>query len=280
MSNYTISMVNSALTVLTSTYQTPTFTTVFSGTNILPVSGINTNTFQTPFNWDGTSNILINICHQGAGGTASTVSVFTPTVVSTTSGGGANQCSITTGGATNANKPVMYFGTYVSNNITWSPTTGLFTDAAATTAYTGTAASTVYAKPTTTTTYTATATTAAGCTSSNTVQVTVSPTPVAGTATAALSSMCEGSSTTVTVSGSSGTIQWQQSANGSTGWASVTGGSGGTTATYTTPILSSTTYYRALITSGVCAAVNSTTATINILPAPSAPTLNQVVDPN
>ena len=58
------------------------------------------------------------------------------------------------------------------NSIVWSPSTALFTDAAATTAYTGTP-STVYAKPTSTTTYTATATTAAGCTSSASVSVNV-----------------------------------------------------------------------------------------------------------
>jgi hypothetical protein len=75
---------------------------------------------------------------------------------------------------------VFYYGwlidnivvTGYSNNISWSPTTALYTDAAATTAYTGNP-TTVYAKPTATTTYTATATSAAGCTSSSSVAISI-----------------------------------------------------------------------------------------------------------
>jgi autotransporter-associated beta strand protein len=101
---------------------------------------------------------------------------------------------------------------------------------------------------------------------SSTITVTVSPTSVGGTAAAAASSLCAGSSTTVSVTGFEGTIQWQQSADGSTGWATVTGGSGATTATYTTPNLTATTYYRAVVTSGACIAANSTTATVTVDP--------------
>ncbi len=88
------------------------------------------------------------------------------------------------------NKPVVYIrfrfeATYdwywaidnvtINNSIpqiSWSPSTALFTDAAATTAYTG-SPTTVYSKPTATTTYTASATNAAGCTSSASVTVNV-----------------------------------------------------------------------------------------------------------
>lgn len=54
----------------------------------------------------------------------------------------------------------------------WSPVTGLFTDAAATTAYTGTPMATVYAAPTTNTTYTASINLSTGCSASNTVSIT------------------------------------------------------------------------------------------------------------
>ncbi len=63
-------------------------------------------------------------------------------------------------------------------NVVWSPITGLYTDAGATTAYASQSLSTVYAKPNTTTTYTATATNAAGCNRTQTVVVAVNPTPV------------------------------------------------------------------------------------------------------
>ncbi|NUY82713.1 Ig-like domain-containing protein, partial [Flavobacterium sp. MAH-1] len=55
----------------------------------------------------------------------------------------------------------------------WSPTTGLFTDAAGTVPYTGTVALSVYAKPSSTTGYTATATTQEGCPRSASATVTV-----------------------------------------------------------------------------------------------------------
>ena len=57
----------------------------------------------------------------------------------------------------------------------WTPTAGLFTDAAATTPYTGGAAATVFALPTATTTYTASVTSLAGCTTTQTVAVNVTP---------------------------------------------------------------------------------------------------------
>ncbi len=64
--------------------------------------------------------------------------------------------------------------------VTWTPVTGLYTNAGATTAYaSGTDAYSVYAKPATagSFTYTATATTAAGCTASGTAVVNVNPLP-------------------------------------------------------------------------------------------------------
>ena len=83
----------------------------------------------------------------------------------------------------------------VASSVVWSPTTALYSNAAATTSYSGDASATVYAKPTETITYTATATTAAGCTSSNTVQVTVNPTPAVS---AMSTSICSGESFSVT----------------------------------------------------------------------------------
>ncbi len=59
--------------------------------------------------------------------------------------------------------------------VVWSPQTGLFTDAGATTPYTGSAATTVYAKPSADITYTATATAPGGCTASGTSAFSVRP---------------------------------------------------------------------------------------------------------
>ena len=62
--------------------------------------------------------------------------------------------------------------------ITWTPASGLYTNAGATSAYTGGNAYSLYANPAVTSTYTVTATTVAGCTASANTTVTVSPYPV------------------------------------------------------------------------------------------------------
>ncbi|MGQ2984437.1 MAG: immunoglobulin domain-containing protein [Flavobacterium sp.] len=62
--------------------------------------------------------------------------------------------------------------------------------------------------------------------------------------------VCSGSSAIFTTTGYTGTLQWQDSADGTTGWANVTTGSGGTTQTYTTAPLTQARYYRVIATSG------------------------------
>ena len=86
-------------------------------------------------------------------------------------------------------------------SITWAPTAGLYTDAALTTPYTGTATTTVYAAPTaptvaTVNTYMATATNGT-CTDTGSSVITVNPLPFAGAITGP-SSVCAGSSITLT----------------------------------------------------------------------------------
>ena len=87
-----------------------------------------------------------------------------------------------------------------------------------------------------------------------------------GSANASSTPICYNTATTIVVTGSAGNIQWEQSANGTTGWANVSGGSGSTTDTYTTPSLTTTTYYRAVVTKGTCVAQYSVTATAAVDP--------------
>ena len=68
-------------------------------------------------------------------------------------------------------------------------------------------------------------------------------------------------STSITLTAYNGNIQWQQSAN-DFDWTNVTDGIGATTDTYTTPNLMTTTYYRAIVTSGVCSSDSSNTVNI------------------
>jgi hypothetical protein len=62
MPNYTISMMHTAQTALTTAFEIGTYTEVWTHPNFLPVTGWNTHYFCTPFYWDGVQNILIDIC--------------------------------------------------------------------------------------------------------------------------------------------------------------------------------------------------------------------------
>lgn len=112
----------------------------------------------------------------------------------------------------------------------------------------------------------------------NAVAVTVNPLSVAGTASVA-KTICSGTSTGLTLSGQTGTIQWQQSANGTNGWTDVIGGIGATTTAYTTATLVANTYFRAAVTSGECATVNSNSILITVTPVSNAGTVsaNQII---
>ena len=187
ISSYVINMANTSVTVLTTTYQSPTFTQVYSSSYTV-ISGVNSHTFSTPFAWDGTSNVLINICMAGPSlGTNPSVDVLTAGFTGTTTSSNITACSSSTSAATLAIRPVIYFGASISSSITWTTnTTGLWTDTTAnTTAYTNQVTGTVYAKPSSTQTYTATATGSNGCTITGTSTLTLSATNtwVGGTST-------------------------------------------------------------------------------------------------
>ncbi|MCB0758229.1 MAG: choice-of-anchor J domain-containing protein, partial [Flavobacteriales bacterium] len=75
-----------------------------------------------------------------------------------------------------------------------------------------------------------------------------SGTPAAATASAVPPTVCAGNSTVISATGISTlagiSLQWEDSPDGITGWAVATGGSGATTASYTTPGLLAPRYYR------------------------------------
>jgi len=67
----TIRMSNTSTSTMTGgTFEGGT-TTVYGPVNYSTTAGINTFTLSTPFAWDGTSNLLIEICYDNATGTAS-----------------------------------------------------------------------------------------------------------------------------------------------------------------------------------------------------------------
>ncbi|MDD3235487.1 MAG: carboxypeptidase regulatory-like domain-containing protein [Candidatus Cloacimonetes bacterium] len=61
MPNYRIRIKTTTQTVLATTFEVGTYQEVFQNAMFMPVVGWNTHTFSTPFAWDGTSNLLIDI---------------------------------------------------------------------------------------------------------------------------------------------------------------------------------------------------------------------------
>ena len=100
--------------------------------------------------------------------------------------------------------------------------------------------------------------------------ITVNPTSVGGTI-AGSDTVCSGTnSTTLTLSGYTGTVtSWESSLDNF-----VTAGTtiANTTTTLLASNLNATTSYRAVVTSGVCSAVNSATATVTVNTRPNSPT--------
>jgi len=93
--------------------------------------------------------------------------------------------------------------------------------------------------------------------------LTFSPTTVLGTLTSSAASVCINTSADLNLAGSTGVIQWQSSSDNVT-FADVTGAN---SATYNTGDLTSTTYYQAVVTSGVCGSLTSSPVTVLVDPA-------------
>ena len=94
-------------------------------------------------------------------------------------------------------------------------------------------------------------------TTTQSVSVTVDPKSVAGTISGA-ATVCTGTnSTTLTLAGNTGNIQWQSASPLAT--STYSNIYGATLTSYTASNLSATTFYKAVVTSGVCAAVTTTT---------------------
>ncbi|WP_290839089.1 GEVED domain-containing protein [Flavobacterium sp.] len=138
--------------------------------------------------------------------------------------------------------------------ITWAPTTGLYTNAAATVAYTGGGTNVVYALPSATQTYTASASTPSPVCSTNTTQ-TVTVTPIVAGTISADQNLCSGTAAAIVLTGQSGTITtWQSSADSAfTTPTNIAGSAGATTLTPAMiGAVNATTYIRAQITNGTC----------------------------
>ncbi len=140
-----------------------------------PVIGINTHTLSTPFNWNGTSNIIVETCFNNypiPNTTSSNVSFSMSNTAFSSSvwysaNSNASVCSSTTSTSSMTRRPNIYFDQPVVNTFNWSPSTGL--------------SSTTIPNPVinapASTNYTLTATTG-GCVSNDILHIEIKPTPI------------------------------------------------------------------------------------------------------
>ena len=141
-------------------------------------------TLATPIVWNGVSNLLVETCfnnNDGGGGSANSLSVESSTVptglnIYRTQDFTIDVCSNSTNPSGFTTRPNLRIFVMGQVGMTWSPTTYLYSDAAATTPYTGGNAPIVYVKSSvgvSSITYTATATSSLGCARTATIPVTI-----------------------------------------------------------------------------------------------------------
>ncbi|NLN85387.1 MAG: T9SS type A sorting domain-containing protein [Candidatus Cloacimonetes bacterium] len=76
MPNYRIRIKHTTQTELTATFETGDYQQVFQDDSFMPVQGWNFHPFSTPFNWDGASNLLIDVVCDMVSGWTQNASVF------------------------------------------------------------------------------------------------------------------------------------------------------------------------------------------------------------
>ena len=261
---FTINIAPTTATALTTTYLTPTFTQVYTG-NYVPAVGTNSFPFGTgagsssSFNWNGTSNIVIQICWDNTASTATEASTCTAdntafaSVVSynRTSTTGTPICGLTvTGALTYTVRPTL---TFVGNKTQALSSYSWFDGSTVV----GTS-NPLAVSPVVNTSYTVTATHSSGCTLTATTSVTAITLPT--TPTASNSSQCGAGLPTASVASTSGaptpTFNWYSVPTGGTALQSST------STTYTTSINTTSTFYVAEA-SGACESPR-VTVTVNV----------------
>lgn len=113
---FAISMMATANTDMSAGLNAGAFTSVYTAASVTPVAGINTYTLSTPFNWNGTSNIIVKLCwsNNNSGGTNNYAQADATAYVSgayyrVDSQTPATICGTTSGSGTVSSRPQFYF---------------------------------------------------------------------------------------------------------------------------------------------------------------------------
>jgi hypothetical protein len=129
LTDYAISMKNTTVTALTTTFETG-LTQVYFNAAYTPsaLTGFANNTINlTPFNWDGTSNIVIDICFNNGAFTTNAVATWTTAFTGAGhfyNADASGVCASTTIGTVTNNRPMIQFtgtsGTNYTPSLAWT----------------------------------------------------------------------------------------------------------------------------------------------------------------
>jgi hypothetical protein len=217
---FVLSVGNTSLTALTSSTIASGLTTVFTAASVTPTVGINTYTLSTPFNWNGTSNIIISTSwsNANASNTSATIKYDATSFQSSVSYRKDNETAVNLSSFTGATGAGTFWFDNSSNrpkflingNTAPTPSAYSWSDGATTV---GTS-NPFITSPTANTSYTATATISACPLVSNTLAVTVNS--VTASPTNNTTSIQCGTVATfgITTSVTSPTIRWYTASTG------------------------------------------------------------------
>jgi hypothetical protein len=126
LQNFEIKLKNTPTTSLTA-WETGA-TSVFTIASYIPVVGLNTHTFSTPFNWDGTSSLLVEVCFNNTSYTQNCVVNQTTTTYNSSLyyyQDASGVCGVSTTYGNPLQRPNMRFTSTVPYTYSWTPVTGL-----------------------------------------------------------------------------------------------------------------------------------------------------------
>ena len=143
---------------------------------------------------------------------------------------------------------------------TWTPTTDLYTDAAATIAFTGGNATTLYSKPLSDVTYTVTATSGSSCTTTGISALTVNPLPTVTLTSSPTVTICNGENSGIVVA-LTGTAPWVLTATDGTSTGPINATSSPRTITVAPTV---NTIYSILSVADANGCTNTSTASVDV----------------
>lgn len=228
------------------------------------VTGDHTITFNTPFNWNGTDNIVVEYCWNNLnewvsqGNYSVEQSSVTGLVLNSQQDGIATFCSVASGGSISSRPNVRFtgqVGTAAGFAWSWTGTGAAFLSA------TNVNNPTFSGAPAGSYTLVATAT-ASGCSNnSTTLTIDVNPIPAAPTAGVASSTQCGAGVPTVSVTGTAANMRWYDVATGGTPLQEDG-------LTYASSIATTTTFYVEQVALG-CTSATRTPLTVTVSSPPA-----------